>query len=245
MTTATNRHLSAFRKPPTAAPSAPAVATAGRHITWLAAGTVVSFLVPFVLADQIGLQKDVYYGIYGLVVIGLFIGWAHDTHQSLSQMCARRWRLMLALAVVFAAITVAIGLQAEDAGPTPEGASLATSILWRGVFYGAVDGLLLSSFPILVVFAAFAGSRLRQRRGGIVAIGAIALAASVTVTAVYHLGYSDFRSSKVRKPMTGDLVWSVPTLATLNPIGAPIAHAALHVTAVAHNSETDLFLPPH
>jgi hypothetical protein len=111
--------------------------------------------------------------------------------------------------------------------------------------YGAVDGLLLSAFPILVVFAAFAGSRLRARRGGLVAVGALAMAASLLMTATYHLGYSDFRSSKLRKTLTGDLVWSVPTLATLNPIGAPIAHAGLHVTAVIHSYDTDLFLPPH
>jgi hypothetical protein len=219
--------------------------TARRHIAWLALGVAVSFLVPFVFADQIGVQKDVYYGIYGLAVVGLFLGWVGDTGQSLREMCARRWRLMLALAAVFAAVSVLIALRAEDAGPTPDGIALVGSILWRGLFYGAVDGLLLSAFPILVVFAAFAGSRLRERRAGIVAIGAMALAASLLVTATYHLGYSDFRSSKVRKPVTGDLVWSVPTLVTLNPIGAPIAHAALHVTAVSHNSQTDLFLPPH
>ena len=103
----------------------------------------------------------------------------------------------------------------------------------------------LSAFPILVVFAAFAGSRLRQARGGLVAVGAIAMLASVLITATYHLGYEDFRSEKLRKPITGDLVWSVPTLATLNPVGAPIAHVGLHVAAVAHSYETDLFLPPH
>ena len=65
------------------------------------------------------------------------------------------------------------------------------------------------------------------------------------MTAVYHLGYSDFRSEKLRKPLTGDLVWSVPTLATLNPVGAPIAHAGVHISALNHNYETDLFLPPH
>ena len=40
-------------------------------------------------------------------------------------------------------------------------------------------------------------------------------------------------------------MWSVPTLVTLNPIGAPITHAAMHVTAVLHSYETDVFLPPH
>jgi hypothetical protein len=64
------------------------------------------------------------------------------------------------------------------------------------------------------------------------------------MTAVYHLGYSQFRSSDLRSPLIGDVVWSVPTLATLNPIGAPIAHVGLHVSAVVHSYETDLFLPP-
>lgn len=45
------------------------------------------------------------------------------------------------------------------------------------------------------------------------------MVASLAMTAAYHAGYSDFRSDKLRTPVTGDLVWSVPTLATLNPIG--------------------------
>ena len=71
-------------------------------------------------------------------------------------------------------------------------------------------------------------------------MGAPAIVASLIITATYHLGYSDFRSSKLRKPVTGDLIWSVPTLATLNPIGAPLAHAGLHV-AVVTNSTTPTF----
>ena len=111
--------------------------------------------------------------------------------------------------------------------------------------YGAADGLLLSPFPILRVFAALRDTRLRRRTGGVVAVGAIAMDASLAMTAVYHAGYSDFRSDKMRKTASGDLVWSVPTLATLNPIGAPVAHVSLHVGAVVHNRDTDLFLPPH
>ena len=45
---------------------------ARRHVAWLAGGVVVSFLVPFALADQIGLQKDVYYGIYATAAVALF-----------------------------------------------------------------------------------------------------------------------------------------------------------------------------
>ncbi len=112
------------------------------------------------------------------------------------------------------------------------------------MFYGLADGLLLSSFPILAVFAAF-GSPMVERMRGKIMVGVVALLASLVMTGAYHAGYSDFRSGKVANPLAGDVVWSMPTLITLNPIGAPIAHAGMHVTAVLHSYHTDLFLPPH
>ena len=136
-------------------------------------------------------------------------------------------------------------VRTEDATARPDGVELIGALAWRGIVYGVTDGLLLSVFPILAVFAALAGSRLNRRFAGKVVIGLVALAASLGMTAVYHFGYSDFRSDEVAKPLTGDVIWSVPTLVTLNPIGAPIAHAGLHTSAVLHSYETDTFLPPH
>jgi hypothetical protein len=114
------------------------------------------------------------------------------------------------------------------------------------VFYGAVDGLLLAALPILIVYAAFNHARFSSRTTiSKVGVVAAAFAATLAMTTVYHLGYGDFRSSKVAKPLIGNVAWSVPTLATANPVGAPIAHAALHVTAVLRNQDSDTFLPPH
>src|SRR5436305_1909494 len=76
-------------------------------------------------------------------------------------------------------------------------------------------------------------------------VGAAAMVASLLMTNACRLGYRDFRSALLVRAVAADLVWSVPTLVTLNPIGAPIAHAGLHVTAVWHSYETDVFLPPH
>lgn len=230
--------------PATGAPLAPA-ASARRHLAWLAGGMAGAFLVPFVVADQLGLQRDIYYAVYVVAVVGLFVAWARDTGQALGEMVTRRWRLALGLGVVFAAVSALIATQAEGGASHPGGIEFVAALVWRGVVYGAADGLLLSAFPILLVFAAMRDSRLRRRAGGLVAVGAAAMVASLAMTAVYHAGYSDFRSDKLQKPLTGDLVWSVPTLATLNPIGAPLAHVGLHVGAVVHNYDTDLFLPPH
>ena len=218
---------------------------ARRHFAWLVGGMAGSFLVPFIAADELGLQRDLYYALYVAMVVGLFVAWARDTRQPLRQMFARRWRLAVGLGVVFAAISAFIATQADAGSGHPEGIEFIAAVAWRGVVYGAADGLLLSAFPILLVFAALRDSRLRRRAGGLITVGAVAMVASLAMTAIYHAGYSDFRSDKLRKPVTGDLVWSVPTLATLNPAGAPMAHVGLHVGAVMHDYDTDLFLPPH
>jgi len=214
------------------------VATPRRHLAWLAGGLALSFAVPFLFADQLGMQRDLYYGIYALATAGIWAAWLRDTGQSLGAIVHRRWRLAVGLGLAAAAVCVVLVLAAEDAAGHPDGLGFAGAIVWRGLVYGVIDGLLLTAFPILVVFAAMRESRVGARL-------AVALAASLLMTATYHLGYSDFRSEKVRKPLTGDLIWSAPVLATANPIGAPIAHAAMHVTAVVHSYDTDLFLPPH
>jgi D-alanyl-D-alanine carboxypeptidase len=227
--------------------SAPRVATVPMvsHWTWLAVGFVVAFAVPFLLADRFEIHRDVFYGLYAITALGLVGLWARSTGYHLEAAVRRRWPLAAALGAAYAGVMALMVVRTEDATPRPDGVELAGAVLWRGVVYGISDGLLLSVFPILVVFAALAESRLSRRAAGKVVIGGIALIASLAMTAVYHVGYSDFRSDKLAKPLVGDVLWSVPTLVTLNPIGSPIAHVGLHVSAVLHSYDTDTFLPPH
>jgi hypothetical protein len=215
------------------------------HWAWLAGGFVIAFAVPFVLADVLETNRDLFYGLYALVVAALLVLWSRSTGYDLVAATKRRWLAATTLGLAVAGVLALMVVRTDDATSRPDGLELAGAIVWRGIVYGLADGLLLSVFPILAVFAALAGSRLNERYAGKVAIGAIALVASLAMTAVYHAGYSDFRSDKLRKPLTGDVVWSIPTLVTLNPIGSPIAHVGLHTSAVLHSYETDTFLPPH
>lgn len=216
-----------------------------RHWAWLGAGLLYGFLVPYVLADVLEINRDLFYGLYALAVAGLFAAWSWDTGYDLRTAITRRWPWAVGLGLGAGALLSFIVLRTEDATTRPDGAELVAQVAWRGIVYGLADGLLLSAFPILIVFAAFAGTKLNRRLRGKVVIGVVALVATMVMTAVYHAGYSDFRSDKVRRPLTGDVMWSVPTLVTLNPIGAPIAHATLHTTAVLHSYDTDVYLPPH
>jgi hypothetical protein len=217
-------------------------AAVARQWPWLLGGAFGAFAVPFVFADVLGINRDLYYGLYMLFVAMLCMSWARWARVDARATLLRHWQAGLALGAIFAAVTSVMVIRTEDATSHPHGLAFVGAIVWRGVLYGLTDGVLLSVFPILVVFAAFRGKR---RLGGRVTVGALALAASLIFTAVYHVGYPDFRGEKLRKPLVGDLVWSVPTLLTLSPIGSPIAHAGLHVAAVVHSYDTRTFLPPH
>ena len=81
-------------------------------------------------------------------------------------------------------------IRVADATPRPDSATVAAAVLWRGVVYGATDGLLLSAFPILAMFAAFEGTTLRSKVRGKLLIGCAAMVASLAMTAAYHLGSS-------------------------------------------------------
>ena len=212
------------------------------QLEWLAAGLLVAFTIPFVFADLLGMPRDLYLAVYVAGVTALFGTWLR-TRPHPRAVLLRRWPWGIALGLVAAGVLALMVLRSEDATARPGGLELGAALLWRGVVYGAADGVLLSVFPILVTVAAFGGLHGRTRRKALAL--AAALAASIAFTAVYHAGYSDFRSGKIRKPIAGDVVWSAPTLATMSPLGAPVAHIGLHVSAVLHSYDTKTFLPPH
>ena len=215
-----------------------------RQWLWLTGGLLLAFLVPFVFADLIAVPRDAYYAIYSFSVFAFFAAWLRASHVETRAFFARNWVWAVVLGLVAGGLLVAIVFKGSGTAH-PHGATFAAEVLWRGVVYGAADGILLGSFPVLAVFAAIPFLHGREHVGRTLATGALALVAAFAFTGAYHAGYSDFRSGKMKQPIRGTAIWSAPTLLTLNPLGAPIAHIGLHVAAVTHDYRTDVFLPPH
>jgi pimeloyl-ACP methyl ester carboxylesterase len=213
-----------------------------RQLLWLLGACAGGFLVPYVLADRLDLTRDGYYAIHASAVAALFVAWARSSQLPIRAMVRRnlRWALLLGAAAGAALAAIVVTF---DATSRPDGLRFAGALLWRGIVYGAADGLLLGAFPVLAVFAAF--PYMRGRRLRTLGTGSLALVAALAVTVSYHLGYSDFRGSKVTDPMRGTAIWTAPTLLTLNPLGSVVAHASQHVAAVAHSYAGDTYLPPH
>jgi hypothetical protein len=211
------------------------------QLRWFAAAATVGFAVPFLGSSLLDLHHDVYLGIYFAAVLALFAGYARATQLDLRETFARQWKLGIVAGVIFGFALVR-NVLSEDATPRPDGAYYVFELIWRGGIYGAIDALLLTVLPCLVVFRAL-GSRLGTWRRRL-AYFAASLALVMTITAVYHLGFAQYREDGVRAPETGNTIISMPMLLTTNPIGSIADHAAMHVSAVAHTYETQDRLPP-
>ena len=211
------------------------------QLRWYAAAAVIGFSVPFLGSSVLDLHHDVYLGIWFVSVLALCAAYVVGTGLDLRATFARHWKLGVALGVVFGFALVR-NVLSEDATPRPHGAYYVFELIWRGGIYGAVDALLLTVLPCLVVYRAL-GERLGTWRRRI-AYFAASLALVLTITGIYHLGYAQYREDGVGAPETGNAIISLPMLLSTNPIGSVADHMAMHITAVSHTYETDVRLPP-
>jgi hypothetical protein len=211
------------------------------QLRWFAAAALVGFAVPFMGSSILGLQHDVYLAIYFVVVLGGFTAYAVTTKLDIRATLLRHWKLGVVLGIVVGFALVR-NVLSEDPTPHPHGAYYLFELIWRGGIYGAVDALLLTVLPCLVVYRALGGNLATWRRR--IAYFAASLALVMTITAVYHLGFEQYRRDGVGAPETGNTLISIPMLLSTNPIGSIADHMAMHISAVEHAYETDVRLPP-
>ncbi len=213
-----------------------------RHLIWIAFGAAVGFGSSCIFGDLLTLPLDLYYLIYFGIIITFFSIYIRKTQLNLKEWFSKRLAWGILLGLIFGALMMKNVLSRPETEKFT-GLYLVWLIFWRGLVYGAIDGLLLSVFPWVVTWRAFnVGKRPLGKK---IAFSFLAWLFILVVTTAYHLGYSDFRSKKIIQPNIGNTIISVPTLVSANPIGSPITHAIMHITALIHCPKTELFLPPH
>jgi hypothetical protein len=219
-----------------------AVPQAVRQLVWFASVCVVAFLVPYLGVSLLDLQHDLFYLAYfavAITVIGIYV---RVEQVPLVEVFRSRWRWSLGLGVVLTAVLVFNVVNSEDGTARPHGLYFVFELLWRGVGYGVVDTVLLTVFPCLVAYTLLHG-RVAGLAGKL-HFTVLALPLVLLVTATYHLGYPQFRDQGVGRPEIGNVLISIPTFATANPVGSFAAHVSQHVAAVTHAYESRVFNPP-
>jgi hypothetical protein len=225
-------------------PSAADPVSARRHFAWLIGGMAVSFLVPFIVADQLGLQRDLYYAVYVAAVVGLFVAWARDTRQPLREMFSRHWRLAVVLGVAFAAISAFIATRAETAPRTPAASSSSPPSAGAASSTAPPTGCCCRRSPscsssrrcaTAACAAEPAGSSPGRGRDDRVAGDDRRLPRRLQRLPLRQAAQADNRRPRLEHAGARDA----------QPHRRADGHVGLHVGAVVHNYDTDLFLPPH
>jgi hypothetical protein len=213
-----------------------------RHLAWFAVVCFVAFLVPYLGVSVLDLQHDVFYLVYFAITIALVASYVRIEQVDVTEIFWRRWRWSLGLGFVVAIFLVFNVFNTSDATERPHGAYFVFELLWRGVGYGLIDTLLLTIFPCFVAYKLLHGHV--DGLKGKLRFTALTLPLVLVITATYHWGYPQYREDGLSRPETGNVLISIPTFATANPVGSVVAHVSQHVAAVTHAYESRIFNPP-
>jgi hypothetical protein len=212
------------------------------HLIWILFGAIIGFVSAFIFGDLLTLPLDLYYLIYFGIITIFFTLYVKKNKLNLKVWFSRRLLWGILVGMIFSIIMIQNVISRPETVKL-EGPYLIWSIIWRGLIYGAIDGLLLTVFPWIVTWRAFKAEE--KTLGKKILICLLAWILILFMTTAYHLGYSDFRSVKVIQANIGNTIMSIPTFLSANPIATPITHAAMHIASVIHSPKTKLFLPPH
>jgi hypothetical protein len=214
-------------------------------LLWIPAAALLGFAIAALFADLLHLPRSIYLIPYvGLASLFLsaFLRW---TGLSLAELFRHNWIWGVVGALLFGAFVVR-NIFSQPASARAAGLPLAFDLLWSGVVYGLIDALLLSVLPVLATWQAFSVLGWTNHWPGKIAVGALALIASLFVTVCYHLGYPEYRvPGGVVGPTIGNGVMTLGYLLTTNPITAIFSHIAMHVAGVLHGPASVMQLPPH
>ncbi|MEO8457834.1 MAG: hypothetical protein ABI559_08485 [Chloroflexota bacterium] len=209
--------------------------------TWFGIGLMLSFLVPYVFTSLTEVHHDIYYALYFSIVAAFLTLYVRETKLDVAALFTRAWKWSLGIGFLSTAFVV-FNVYSRDATDGPGGLYAVFEFGWRGLAYGTVDALLLTAFPGAVALRML-GGRL-DGFGRKISYAALAAVLVLSMTAVYHLGYQQFREDGIGGPEIGNTAISMPLFLTANPVGSILTHATMHAAADVHAYETDLFLPP-
>jgi hypothetical protein len=214
------------------------------NILWTMSASLLGFSIAAIFAGWLKLQRNVYLCIYIPLFLAFIFTFISYNNLKVMDLITNNWQWGL-LASAFVSILVIKNVISQPSSKRNHGFALMWDILWPGFAYGLVDALFLSVFPILLIKLAFVDNVWLNNWLGKISIDVIAFLSSMVVTAVYHLGYPEFRNKKVFWAMVGNGILSLAFLITMSPLAAIIPHIVMHMAAMIHGRETTGQVPPH
>jgi hypothetical protein len=210
-------------------------------IVWVIAAAAVGFASSAVSSSLLRLERAPFVFAHALAV-GTFAAMYFRLARVDSVAECRRRPLAGLLAGVAVGLVLLFGVAGQPGSPAPRGIALLAALGWYAGVYGIADAMLLSVIPVLAI-RGDAGASGRGWPGAW--RGIAAMVASLLVTALYHLGFEEFRGMTLIQPLIGNAIVTAGYLLTRNPMTPLLAHGIMHGAAVLHGMESTAQLPPH
>jgi hypothetical protein len=212
---------------------------------WIVAAALLGFAITAVFAGLLHLPRSIFLLVYLALAAPFLYAFVRWSNLSISELIRQNWVWGLVAAVLIGAFN-ARNVLSQPASPHSQGLSLVFDIAWLGIVYGALDALFLSVLPVLATWQAFSALGWTHTLTGKILVGAIALFASLLVTAAYHIGYPEYRAAGgMMGPSIGNGVMSLGYILTNNPIAAVFSHITMHIAGVLQGPASVIQLPPH
>lgn len=214
------------------------------YLGWVVAAGILGFALSAIFAGVLHLPRKLYLIPY-IVISGLFFyAFIYWNGISMYDLIRYNWVWGVIGAVLLTVFTVK-NVLSQPVSPRPKGFLLVFDLLWSGVAYGLMDALLLTVLPVLATWQAFTLLNWTTNWQGRILVGMLAVIASVLVTVAYHLGYPEYRRTRLFGPVIGNTAMTLGCLLTNNPLAAVFSHIAMHIAAVLHGPASVMQLPPH
>ena len=214
-----------------------------RQLLWVAAAGVLGFGSSAMFSGVLHWSRTAFVLVHSVLVTVFMAAYIRLNRIDLPAQIRRRW-VSGTIGGILLGLFLLRGVLSQPGSARPAGAGLAWALLWFGVVYGAVDALLLNMVPVLGLYGMRLPEELRLGSGRLY-WGAVALSGSLLVTALYHLGFAEYRGRGLLQPVLGNAIITAGYLLTGNPLASLVAHILMHVAAVLHGMETTTQLPPH
>lgn len=214
-----------------------------RSLRWVLLAGAAGLGSSALFSSVLRLHRTAFVGTHAAAVTAVVLLYLRREGVSAATQLRRRWPGGLLMGLLLGAVIVRSVLS-QPGSSRPEGAELAFALGWHGLLYGVADALLLTVIPVLAVYGARPADTLR-RAGPRWLWGLAALGASFLVTALYHLGFAEFRGAALLQPLIGNALITASYLFTGSPLAPIISHVLMHGGAVWHGMETTAELPPH
>ncbi len=201
-----------------------------KHLIWIFDLCVLLFGLPLLFVNLFQLPVDLYYFVFMLSAAGFFLYYKKSSSLKTRASLKSGWALGSILAVFFGLGFISYSLvDSPGALKTFTDVDLAV-VLWRGIIFGLASGIMISAFPFMVTWRALAGTNPGNLRKFGVIIAAIFFI--VLTSFSYSVGLTGLDRVCIKDRITMNVIASIPTLVSGNPMAAPVAGAFKEISAI-------------